>query len=392
MNLLCEDLERHIAGFCDLNTLKCLSNVSKSWRSAVNEAQVFEHGPINGTTFSSYTHSQHGPVYMQFVTEIQLLLVWDQAVILEALKALDLNRGHRKRNVTLHINQEFINSCGPAVLELLYGFHWYAINSDALNLDYFHTENANVTIHTIIHSKHFQVIHELTIIYYGDNQDISRLGTERAFAMGSRALVCYGVLTDESMKTASLNVNLKRLCLINEGCCEWTNATNLQRAAPNLESFSILSSNIRDKDLDQFDWSLWPRLKSLNLEHNYTLRGSNIKWPSNLEELYVAYTEIRSPEKLPNCQSIKQLSCNLQLSNNWFQYIGSKQLSGLSVYMREFIQEEREYLFWKSINTLNNIRKITVHHMEYFCNTNNVRKACPNSLVLKRSPVNIRHV
>ena len=365
--------------FCDQDTLNSLHNVSKVWRSATREARVYENGPINGTTFSSKTYAQHGPVFMPFVSQIHLLEAWDHRVLSEALRALNLLK-FKKRPLSLHINQVFYESCPNDMMQFLASIHWHHIYSDTVSLSHFHTENANISVQTLLGSNNLVVENELTMIYFGNSTEISILATQRAFSLGSKAIVFYGVLTDDAMVSLPINTTLTRLCLINEGCCDWYNVNSLQRACPNLTSFSIMSSNLIDGDFDHFNWSLWPKLKSLNLEHNYTMRGKNVRWPSQLEELYVAYTEIRTPEDLPKCSTIKYLSCNLQLNNDWFYYINSKQLRSISVYMREFINEQREFLFWTSVH---HIDKITVHHMETFCKMNNVRRACPNSLVLK---------
>jgi len=390
MNTLCEDIERHIVSFCGEDSVASLRNVSKAWRAATQEARLFYHGPINGTTFSSRTFSEHGPVFMPFVTEIQLLEQWAPDTLRVAIGALHLTVGHRKRVLDLHINREFLESCPSDVFQFLTSIHWHSIQSDCAVVDFFHAENMNVGIQTLIQSDNFKVTNEITIVYFGTCPTISQLASQKAFALGPRSIVMYGVLTDDAMTRLPVNHNLQRLCLISEGCCEWINAKDLQRACPNLEALSILSSNLIDTDFDHFDWSLWPRMRSLNVEHNYTLRGHKVNWPSNLEELYVAYTEIRSPELLPRC--LKQLSCNLQLTNNWFMYIQSNQLHAISVYMREITTDEREFLFWSSLNSLNTIRKISVQHFDTFSGTRNVRRACPNSLVTKRSPVNIRQV
>lgn len=387
MDLLCEDLERHIVGFCDLDSLKALNNVSKAWRAAVHEGQVYEHGPINGTTFSLLSFSQHGPVFMPFVTELQLHGFWSSDDLRNGLQALDLGRGHRKRDMVLDISQKFIENCPADVIAYLQSICWHTIRSDADILDGFVTQNAAVAYQSI---GSFKVSNELTTYYFGNSKEVSTIVSAKAFELMPKSIVLYGVLTDEAMGSLPINYNLEHLTLVNEGCCEWNNAQRLQLACPNLESFSILSSNLVARDLDHFNWSLWPKLRSLNVEHNYTLNGhQTIHWPTNLESLYVAYTQLMTPDALPVCKSIKHLSCNLELKKNWFSYIESKQLKALSVHMRQFINESQEYAFWSS---LSKIDKISIHHMESYATRRTVKRACPCSLVTKRGAVNIRQI
>ena len=394
MDTLCEDIERHIVGFCDLHSIDNLRKVSKVWKKASNEGRIYESGPINGSTFSQDTFKQHGSIFMPFITEVKLLESWATDDIREALESLHLPKISKKRSMTLHVNQAFLQACEPDVLNILTRIFWFNIVChDGSNLNYFRTENANVGAASLLQSSQFIVSNELTLIYYGNSQDISTRMTQKAFSMNTKALVLYGVLTDMAMSSIlAVNHSLSRLVLINEGCCDWYNAKCLQRACPNLKQFSIMSSNLLDSDLDSFNWTLWPNLTSLNLEHNFTMRGQQISWPSNLEELYVAFTGIKTPEALPTCSSLKQFSCNLQLSDAWFSYITSKKLRAISVSMKEFFNEAREFAFWTSVNQLSRIDKITIHHMEGYVSTNNVKKACPKSIVIKRCPIHMQGI
>jgi hypothetical protein len=389
MDLICEDLERHIVTFCDVDTVGSLYNVSASWRRATQEARLHFSGPINGSTFSASTYSNHGPVYMPFVSEIYLMEQWNPDTLRAAIGALDLTRGHRKRMIDLHMNHDFLDSCPEDVLNYLTAIPWNTVHSDCAVVDSFRAQNMNVGIQTLVKSSNFQVVNEITTVYFGTCPTFSVLASQKVFLTGAKSIVMYGVLTDDAMSKLPVNYNLERLCLVSESNCDWIHAKDLQRACPNLKAFSILSSNLIDRDLDNFDWSLWPSLKSLNVEHNYTFRGVKVNWPKGLQELYVAYTEIRVPDSLPTCTTIQQLSCNLYLTNNWYAYIRSKQLRAISVYMRQVITLEQEYLFWSSLNGIN---KISVHHFDSFSDRRNVRRACPSALVIKRSPVNIRQV
>lgn len=394
MELLCLDLERHIASFCDHWTLDSLSNVSKGWRHAVETAPVNIEGPINGDTFSFFTASRFGPVYMPFVNTIVLEYRFSEAPknLLECLAALKLHT-FKKRKLALHISSAVLDAFGPQLHAFLATISWASISA----LDH-------VSIHLRAHTAHLSSyswsqstlvgLKKLFLIDMIKNEDLSVICVRKAFLAPELEHLClYGVLTDTAMLDLPRSTSLKDLECHYEGVCTWTNIRPLQLACPELRSFSIISSNLLKVHLDLFCWSLWPYLKRLNVEQNYTLNLNNgpIHWPPSLTELFVAYTNITGPSFMP--LGLTKISCNLELTDLWLKYLTSNALTSISATMKHYIKNSSiESSFWSLVHQNGHLQRLAVHHMEFFRQDeliNNIKSTINNTLVLKRKPLDL---
>jgi Leucine-rich repeat (LRR) protein len=115
---------------------------------------------------------------------------------------------------------------------------------------------------------------------------------------------------------------------------------------PNLESFSIQMSNLLRSDLPNFDFCLWPNLKSLNFEKNHALELTNYQWPKSLETFRVVNCGLNVLPDLPN---LKDFSWTV--APEWLSFF-------LPVITKKFPHLERLYL---SMNTYAHDK-----HIEYF--------------------------
>lgn len=321
---------------------------------------------------------------MPFVDTIVIDFVEAPNNTLECLEALKLS-SFKKRKLKLHVCSYAIES-NVGLINFLKTIHWHYVASSvnvALDLT---TQCAHLGSYTWA-SSIIRGLKKLIILDMMKNDEISVVCTKKAFDVeGLEALQLWGLLTDDAMIDLKTNWTIRVLDLHYQGVCNWHNAQDLQRACPNLESFSIVSSNLLKSHLDLFCWPLWPSLRSLNLEHNYTLQSNTcIQWPRGLQELFVAFTNINGPHSMPF--GLTKVSCNLELTDAWFQYLRANNLTSISASMKHHIKNsDAESAFWSSFEGL---QRLSIHHLEFFKQESllsNIRSKMKKILVIKRKP------
>ena len=363
-----------------------MHNVSKSWRSSVDTAPLCIEGPVNGDTLSFYTMSKYGPVFMPFVTTINLSFCGLVPTnLLDCLLALKLF-SFKKRKLTLHVSSNVLAI--DQIKTFLKTIHWHYVSaSDTVELD-ITTTNAQLSSQSWSLST-LHGLKKLSLIDMFKNEDLSISCTKKAFETpGLESLELFGLLTDEAMLNLPVSYSLKNIELHHQGICTWTNVQSLQLASPNIESFSILSSNLLKEHLSLFQWAYWPYLKTLNLENNYTLNSGQIYWPPSLKELFVAYTLITGPSCLPI--GLSKISCSMDLNDAWYLYLKKNQLTSISATMRHYIKDSNmEIQFWSGIYKSGHLERLSIHHLEFFqqdIHMNAIRSHIKNIPVLKRRP------
>ena len=302
MNDLCEDIQRHIVGFCDSPDVESLSRVSSLWPAITASSKLHYDGPFNGHTFAHFTVLENGPCYMPFVQTIFL----DAPGLEEAIGALHLGslNAYKKKSLELVFNLHVMND---AYCDFINAHEWASVVILSNGAPLFqHTKNI------VLHTK--KIVS--TVLDYGC---VSTVGLEHLilsgfdrctysqlllslFSLQLTTLRLYGALTDTAvLDCASQRMpSLRHLYLHNEGICDWGDAKTLQRMFPNLESFSIQTSNLLRSDLPNFDFALWPNLKSLNFEKNHALELTNYPWPKTLETLRIVNCGLNVLPDLPN--------------------------------------------------------------------------------------------
>lgn len=310
-----EDVEQLIASMCETRERQALRSTSTSWRLAVDLSEDCndEANSINGHTLSLASILKNGPVYMRCLKTIDLTQGHPCELVFDALEALNLGV-LKKRQVSLYFNYDFC--LDQRFLDFMASRRWHTILQtfsfrpiDQVPVALPIQVNAQKAILRGQHFLLFQFKGPLESLELVDSSELPLFGPERAaqecqilhkaFSSNTSSLCLHGILTDMSMKSlerARPNYELVSLELHFQGICTFSSASSLQRMCPNLKALKIKASNLTSTTMAYFDWLLWPHLKSLDLEHNYTLETFQL--PRGLETLRVAFTGIRSLRQL----------------------------------------------------------------------------------------------
>jgi hypothetical protein len=187
-----------------------------------------------------------------------------------------------------------------------------------------------------------------------------------------KSLELNGILTDALISRMHFKSHsLTRLYLHFQGVCNWDTARCLQTSTPNIEYFGLRSSNLMSHQLDNFDWSLWPNLKGLDFENNYTLVGQ-INVPKTLKKLYIAFT--KAIVDLP--EGLEDFSSNVF----YFQLVSLKHIRKLRLHFLSFWLDDYETIF-KDFQTV----EMSILFKEYFDEKmfKSVRSQMPRCFVKK---------
>jgi hypothetical protein len=397
MNELCEDTQRHIIRLCGKKDVKSLSNTSKIWPFLIRTSILGFSGPINGTTFDRRTFEEHGPVFMPHVTTV----VVDSYDVIEGLEALQLHTIRRPLNLVVNLNV-----LNDPIAILLSTIKWSSVTLKRvyamLTYRYLHSSfllqteslSANaLDFDNLQLSGLLNTLRSLTLFGF-DNGTYSNTFI-KIFSLKLESLELYGVLTDaaiyEAVSTVGTLPTLKTLRLNNEGICSWVQARQMQSFFPNIEHFSLRSSNLLRSDLDDnFDFSLWPHLKSLDFNNNYTLNISNFQWPP-LESLKILNCKVlpsmdicvNKKSSLTNFLSIN--ACITELSINCYpstikEISGLPHLKKLHLSLLSYLRSDllADFSFLSKLELL----QITFQEkLEVSVYMKNIRRLCPNTLV-----------
>lgn len=400
---VCEDIECVIASFSNINDAAALKYVSHAWNRAALTAPLAFSGPLNGDTFSLQTLRTHGPRPMPFVRRVLLECRPNDvlpAELLDALRALEPTlrpKFKRRYEAAITINRDFLvkaQDTAPAVVAWLETIAWDLLVWDGqpgtrgLKAT---TKEACMDAASYLEWTNLTVTHTLTLIDYTNNEGRSISAVQKAFSAPIATLNLFGVLTDRAMGSLALldrpNKSLASLMLLHQGCCTWDPALvyHLQRACPGLRKLAIQGSNLIRKDLTSFNWTLWPQLRVLNLENNFTLAAVD-NWPMGLTGLLVANTGLNSPALLPVEPTLQTLSCNMTVSQEWLTYFHSQPLQSLCVHLQQMVtRTQADYVaFWANLDAKRPLQRLGIRHLDRFgleAVFESLRKVCQNTLV-----------
>ena len=340
MDLLNDDVTRNILSFCDsLENVECLN---KRFKYLSETSKVHFEGPINSTIFTLKSLEQNGPVYMPYVTTLNLVSresLTDYVAInlYGALQALKLE-SRLSLKLTLILDTSLMNL--PGVYDFLKKFEYsvLAVHEDVGNVDsnVYTFKCKKLICESQFYWSHTFVGLDVLNMYSAYNHyKIDEFAFTKAFSEGLKELEVHGPMISDALldEMDLVNIHLKILRLSQQSnACTWHNAKALQAACPNLEEFSLTSSNLIIHDLLNFDFCAWP-LKALDFSYNYSLRELPLKMPS-LRNLNITGTSIRP-------QSIHAITKNLKVdvSTNaeWYDYFLRNDFDLVTLTLKHFI-------------------------------------------------------
>jgi hypothetical protein len=178
-------------------------------------------------------------------------------------------------------------------------------------------------------------------------------------------------------------ISLKKLFLHHQSACTWKNTQKLQIQSPNVEEFGISASSLLDSDLELFNWTLWPNLKTLIFDQNYILWKYS-KWPKGLKNLRICYCVPESlPSNLESLAVIIQGSCAATFAR-WETCLKRQNLKSLTITFSNFLPLfwSPTEPFWTQCETLE-VLQINLRERIFPEYMNLLRKRLPNVLIRK---------
>lgn len=316
------DLLTYVVSYC--SSRKSLRLVSREFYLACAKAKVYgSTNSVNGTVCSLQSMRINGPVFMPYVTTIDLRVhtYLDGFTINECRKfidALDL-KPHSK--ISLKLYWPAYEAC-LWLQDLVKSRTWTYFSCDGpvpgpVKACILHLPANDFGPHTIA-TESLEIYDTHTPPFATDSSIVVS-----AFAAAPKKLVICGLLTDASIALLKhVNTSLKDLELHFIGCCSLVNIRRIQHVTPNLQRFVMRNSNILASDLNRLDWTLWPHLTSLDFEKNYTLlRLPNL--PLRITDLNVSHTGIFLPRDLGNTGGVTRLSLSVG-SNVWSDFFSAR--------------------------------------------------------------------
>lgn len=338
MDTLNDDVTRNIFSFCDsLSSLEC---VNKRFKELANTSKVHFEGPVNSTIFTLKSLEQNGPCYMPYVSTLNLVSIQpvsDYVAInlYSALLALKLE-SRLTLNLTLILDTYLLDL--PGVYDYLkqFNFNVLAVHED---IGYY-AKNKFFSCESLICESGFYLrnnfvkLESLNMYSSYKSYEVDESAFVKAFQENVSKLEIHGPMVSDQLfdNFDYVNTNLKILVMSQQSnACTWHNAKTLQGACPNVEEFTLTSSNLIIHDLLHFDFFLWP-LKKLDLSYNYSLRELP-KMP-NLYELNITGTSIR-PINI-QCQ-VKNIKVDISLNAEWFDYFLRNSFDSATLTIKHFI-------------------------------------------------------
>ena len=393
MDMLCDDVQREIISHLD--SIQDIQLVSKHFNYIANTSKLYFEGHQNSTIFSlkalrqymAQNNSDMTKFRMPWATEIDLATDFDDfnaidpEILMKALKIIF--HQEKKRHLIL-------NSCSwalPGLPKFLSGYKFerilfsghYTLNQTNNQGLVFSAKEVQVPA-SIYPFLNFIDVESLSLCLDYVNAEIGLEHDSVLKAFNSKesknlkSLYIYGPFFTNTIFSEFV-IDSKLLALkkleLNGQSCIWHDARIFQLCCPNLEHLKISASNLICNDLDYFDWTLWPRLKSLSLEDNFTLKEIK-NWPPNLEHLNVLDTSIQlHNEKNFDTSAIKTLATACSTNAQWSEYFQLPTLESLTLKLEHFISgpqyKSRKNLgpeFWTQINKIPNLKVVSVEFME----------------------------
>jgi hypothetical protein len=380
---------------CGLQEVEALKKTSAIWPQIIETSILSYSGPQNGTTFSSATYRLNGPCFMPHLIFVKI----DALDLIDGLEALDLvGSAIKHKSRVLHLIVDTIMLTKP-VMNIIGLVPWASISVERHYIDPNRLQGLSLnTLKLSINAELFQhlvISKQLkTLILFGFNSCTYARAFETVFNFDLEYLEMFGVLTDTAIANAPFYrmQSLKHLHFHNEGVLTWIDAPKLQSMFPNVESFSIRSSNLICLDLSsRFDLSMWPNLTEINLEKNYTLDLRVFEWPPNIKSLRIL-------NALNNCmysRSFKDSIFNLPLERlsvssnsdnvSVFGVSNLPLLKHLHIFLLTFLRPEHI----KNFLQLAHLQILEITFQEKFdaiSYLKKIRQICPNTLVVQRNP------
>lgn len=379
------DLLRRIAEYSDGPTFEAVQGLSKEWKRAATDCPVHIAGPVNGNTFSIHTLEQNGPVYMPYVTRLDLSHFGHnhKDVLIAALNALNIAR--ITRPITVYATAAVVGM--PEVCSILQTIRnlylWAYLDGPIV---------CNLTLHpSICHmsalafaSFDVRPRDKVCLMNYMKESEANVAcvtSVAKAFLCGARDLCFFGTLTDGligRLEDLPEMAHVEILGLHHQGILTWATWPTLMQKCPNVTQLRITGSNLVLADFQYFDWTLWPYLRSLDLEENWTLQS----WPPlppGLKHLGVANTGLVGPSLTRVDEGLESLSCNVASMAGcfWKAYFKRRPLRCLKLSMNVVTGHE---IFWTSLTSAESI-DVLVDGRKDPAVLEKIRKVCPMALV-----------
>lgn len=341
-------------------------------------------GPINGHTFSVKTFQENGPVYMPFVTRIDLSWVTHKRDdIVVGIRALRLHQCDRP--ITVYATKTSLETEG--LPDLLLGI------PEIESFVYLDEAPTSVFLNPLrpwkatMNALSFGVMNvwpkqAVTLIDYMIESSANAYlvpAVTKSFSCQAVDLSFYGVLTDLLVTYIPVAHHVGKLTLVHQGILSWRTWRQAMRNMPNIRSLTIQGSNLILADFQYFDWSLWPHIRRLDVEHNWTLKD----WPDlpgGLTELAVANTGLIGPSLTAVDETIKALSCNVGPVSLWNSYLRRRgpALESVAVTMCQVTGHE---VLWPFLSNVSRIDITCEGHGVSAEALARIRKVCVNSMV-----------
>jgi len=286
MNDLCEDTQRHIVSLCDASTVEALAKTSKIWPDIIRTSVLSFCGPINGNTFSGETFVRNGPCFMPNLSIVHI----NALHVIDGLTALNLTKVRQYKNgLKLFLNLQILDDQIASFIE---SHTWGSIILLRRGSDFSsfsrpllcRTKKMVCFAEDFVYTKPETLEH---LVLTGFEINTYSAIFQSLFQFKLHTLKLYGFLTNAAIVSCTMlkMPSLKNLLLNNEAICDWQHAPTLQSMFPNVESFAIRTSNLLNTDLMFFNFKLWPHLKRLDFENNYTamIHAMYDIWPKSLE-------------------------------------------------------------------------------------------------------------
>jgi hypothetical protein len=394
-----EDVEQLIASMCETRERNSLACVNRNWRYAVSLAEDFndESLSVNGHVLSIASILQNGPVFMRCLKVIDLTNASPCELVYEALHALQIHK-LRRRELSIYYNSDFC--LDKQFLEFLASKTWttalqtsaryHRINDQDVLLGARNVHLRAQHLGNYIFSAPLEKLEIIDDNFINQDQNVC----QRAFSTPTKTLCLHGILTDQAMlqlNTLKRNPSIQTLELHFQGICTFQYAQCLQRQCPNIRSLKIRASNLTEKNLAYFDWTLWPGLKTLDFEHNYTL--NTFMMPRGLEHLRIAFTGIRSLRTLyalsdVDYSGLTSLSIDASpLLDDTIDFMSAHSgLQRVLLNLKNFMPKTIDIQRWSMFSGLEGLELFFRQGLGINVFLNQIRKACPNVHVCVATP------
>jgi len=368
------ELVAYVSTFLDPDDHASFRSVNRACQTILNEAlDLVGHSP-NSTTYNMTSFQENGPTFMKYLRNISLYssvgyLDADYEVefpkfLRKGLLSLQLDRVRRPLNLDIQAF-DYIDDTVRETFENRTWTHFRVLEHDYRKREPFRIKCKHATIgHPKTYVKHdIRPSESLTLQDLSYANEASAIEKFFQHPTTVHTLTIHGQFTSQILCAiqASGRVQLSVTTLVLQSQLPelWPNITVLQRLLPNLEALTMSSSNIIAKDFQFFDWSLWPNLRSLNLENNWTLECVDLDVPKQITSLYLQNTLHSYPSisKLMSERQCEAMSMELDVNIEWASLFArhGKSLKALHFHKRNHIETLLWEPFWTTLKHLHTI-------------------------------------